>query len=375
MSEPEPCIVCDNGSGMVKAGFCGEDSPRCVFSSIIGKPRHTMAMLGMGQKEYYVGDEAQAKRGILSLSYPIAHGIVTNWEEMEAIWRHTFDNELRVDVSTRPVMLTEAPMNPKINREKMTTLMFEDFNVPAMYVAIQAVLSLYASGRTTGIVCDSGDGVTHTVPIFEGYSMPHAIGRLDVAGRDLTQYLARILQEGGVKLTNSAEMEIVRDIKEKLCYIAQDFDAELAAASSSSAIDKEFTLPDGNSITVGSERFRAPEVLFDPSLVGLEAKGIHHLVHDTINKCDIDVRRELYNNIVLSGGTSMFEGIQTRLNAEVSTLSGTGIKVRVVAPPERKYLVWIGGSILSSLSTFQSMWITREEYLETGPNIVHRKCF
>ncbi|KAJ9505566.1 hypothetical protein QJQ45_009754, partial [Haematococcus lacustris] len=363
------------GSGMVKAGFCGEDSPRCVFSSIIGKPRHTMAMLGMGQKEYYVGDEAQAKRGILSLSYPIAHGIVTNWEEMEAIWRHTFDNELRVDVSTRPVMLTEAPMNPKINREKMTTLMFEDFNVPAMYVAIQAVLSLYASGRTTGIVCDSGDGVTHTVPIFEGYSMPHAIGRLDVAGRDLTQYLARILQEGGVKLTNSAEMEIVRDIKEKLCYIAQDFDAELAAASSSSAIDKEFTLPDGNSITVGSERFRAPEVLFDPSLVGLEAKGIHHLVHDTINKCDIDVRRELYNNIVLSGGTSMFEGIQTRLNAEVSTLSGTGIKVRVVAPPERKYLVWIGGSILSSLSTFQSMWITREEYLETGPNIVHRKCF
>ncbi|GFH06670.1 uncharacterized protein HaLaN_01339 [Haematococcus lacustris] len=268
---------------------------------------------------------------------------------MEAIWRHTFDNELRVDVSTRPVMLTEAPMNPKINREKMTTLMFEDFNVPAMYVAIQAVLSLYASGRTTGIVCDSGDGVTHTVPIFEGYSMPHAIGRLDVAGRDLTQYLARILQEGGVKLTNSAEMEIVRDIKEKLCYIAQDFDAELAAASSSSAIDKD--------------------------LVGLEAKGIHHLVHDTINKCDIDVRRELYNNIVLSGGTSMFEGIQTRLNAEVSTLSGTGIKVRVVAPPERKYLVWIGGSILSSLSTFQSMWITREEYLETGPNIVHRKCF
>ncbi|KAL6765146.1 actin family [Haematococcus lacustris] len=252
----------------------------------------------------------------------------------------------------------------------MTTLMFEDYTAPAMHVAIQAVLSLYASGRTTGIVCDSGDGVTHTVPIFEGYSMPHAIGRLDVAGRDLTQYLARILQEGGVKLTNSAEMEIVRDIKEKLCYIAQDFDAELAAASSSSAIDKEFTLPDGNNI-IG---LRALQVLFDPSLVGLEAKGIHHLVHDAINKCDIDVRRELYNNIVLSGGTSMFEGIQTRLNAEVSILSGTGIKVRVVAPPERKYLVWIGGSILSSLSTFQSMWITREEYLETGHNIVHREC-
>lgn len=375
MADTESCVVCDNGSGMVKAGFSGEDAPRTVFSSIIGKPRHTMAMLGMGQKEFYVGDEAQSRRGILSISYPIAHGIVTNWEEMEAIWRHTFDNELRVDVSTRPVMLTEAPMNPKVNREKMTTLMFEDFNVPAMYVGIQAVLSLYASGRTTGIVCDSGDGVTHTVPIFEGYSMPHAISRLDIAGRDLTQYLARILQESGTKLVNTAELEIVRDIKEKLCYIAQDFQGELTAASTSSACDKEYQLPDGNSITIGSERFRAPEVLFDPSLVGQEARGIHYLVHDTINKCDIDVRRELYNNIVLSGGTSMFEGISSRLFNEVTALGGTAVKVRVVAPPERKFLVWIGGSILSSLSTFQSMWITREEYLETGPNIVHRKCF
>mmetsp|Transcript_21925 Transcript_21925/g.37487 ORF Transcript_21925/g.37487 Transcript_21925/m.37487 type:complete len:377 (-) Transcript_21925:673-1803(-) len=371
----EPCVVCDNGSGMVKAGFSGEDAPRSVFSSIIGRPRHTMAMLGMGQKEFYVGDEAQAKRGILSLSYPIAHGIITDWDQMEAIWRHTFDNELRVDVSSRPVMLTEAPMNPKVNREKMTSLMFEEFNVPAMYVAIQAVLSLYASGRTTGIVCDSGDGVTHTVPIFEGYSMPHAIARLDIAGRDLTTYLGRILQESGVKLTNTAELEIVRDIKEKLCYVAQDFPAELAAATSSSAVDKEYQLPDGATITVGSERFRGPEVLFDPTLVGLEAKGIHHLVHNCINKCDIDVRRELYNNIVLSGGTSMFEGLQTRLFNEVTTLGGTTVKVRVVAPPERKYLVWIGGSILSSLTTFQSMWITKEEYLETGPNIVHRKCF
>eukprot|EP00798_Chlamydomonas_sp_ICE-L_P017640 gene17639-23983_t len=332
MADDNTCIVCDNGSGMVKAGFAGEDAPRSVYSSIIGKPRHAMAMLGMGQKEMYVGDEAQAKRGILSLSYPIAHGIVTNWEDMTAIWRHTFDNELRVD----------------------------------------AVLSLYASGRTTGVVMDSGDGVTHTVPIFEGYSMPHAIQRLDIAGRDLTEYMARTLQERGVKLTNSAELEIVRDVKEKLAYVAQDFQSELDAASSSSALDKVYELPDGNQITVGSERFRCPEVLFDPSMVGQESKGIHHLVFETIQKCDIDVRRELYNNVVLSGGTSMFEGIQGRLFKEVSAMAGPSVKVRVVAPPERKYSVWIGGSILSSLSTFASMWVTREEYDEHGPNIVHR---
>merc|ERR1719354_712835 len=292
----------------------------------------------MGQKDAYAGDEAQAKRGILSLKYPMEHGIVTNWDDMEKIWHHTFYNELRVAPEENSILLTEAPLNPKANREKMCQIMFETFNSPAMYISIQAVLSLYASGRTTGIVLDSGDGVSHTVPIYEGYCLPHAVLRLDLAGRD---------------------------VKEKLCYCALDFNEEMAKADASSDMEKQYELPDGNVITIGNERFRCPEVLFQPNVIGMESAGIHRLAFDSIMKCDVDIRRDLYKNIVMSGGTTMFTGIPERLEKEMKAPESQNMDIKVIAPPERKYSVWIGGSILASLSTFEEMWVTKEEYDES----------
>jgi actin, other eukaryote len=234
-------------------------------------------MVGTGQKDEYVGDAAMARRGVLLIKYPLEHGIVTNWDDMEKIWNHAFITELRVDPQEHPVLLTEAPLNPKANRERMTQIMFENFGIPAFYVAIQAVLSLYSSGRTTGIVIDSGDGVTHTVPIYEGFSLPHAVLRIDLAGRDLTEWLAKLLMERGHSFTTSAEMEIVRDIKQQLCYVAENYDKELEESDSNASLVKEYELPDGQVITVGHERFTCPEALFRPTLIGSEATGMQYV--------------------------------------------------------------------------------------------------
>jgi actin beta/gamma 1 len=366
-------VVIDNGSGNIKAGVAGDDAPRSVFPSVVAYPKYEETMVGMGHKESLVGDEAQGMRGVMKLNYPIDHGIVNNWDDMEKIWQHTFTSELRVSPEEHPVMLTEAPANPKANREKMTQIMFETFNVPKLYISIQAVLSLYASGRTTGLVVDSGDGVTHTVPIYEGYALPHAVQRLDLAGRDLTEWMMKLLMErGDFRPTTTAEREITRDIKEKLSYVALDFEVE--KARDVTEIEKTYQLPDGNVITIGNERFRCPEALFQPKFIGLEQQGIHDAAYKTIQECDLDIRKDLYENVVISGGTTMFEGLSDRLQKEIQAKAPSTITVEVEASEERKYSVWVGGSILSSLSTFQNMWITRDEYDEAGPAIVHKKC-
>lgn len=374
MSE-NPAVVIDVGSGLCKAGFAGEDAPISVFPSIIGRPKNPQMMLGVKRQEYFVGDAAQQMRGVLTLQYPVENGVIKNWDDIERIWNHTFYNELRVRPEDQACLLTEAPRNPRSNRERMCEVMFEKFNVPGLYIAIQAIMSLYSSGKTTGAVLDIGDGATHMVPIYDGHGLDHLIVRLNLAGRDINEYLKNLLLKRGYSLVSSAELEVVRDIKERLCYVAMDVDEELAKARTDPSIERQYEMPDGQFIQISTERFQSPEVLFTPELLGREISGIHDVAYRVIEGCEIDLRRSMYKSIVLSGGSTMFEGLIPRLEMEIGRQVPRSVKVKVIGSPSRQYAAWIGASILGSLNAFQDMIVTKEEYEEMGPSIVHRKCF
>lgn len=362
-------VVIDNGSGTIKAGFAGQDHPKCFFPSFVGRPKHIKVMAGALEGDVFIGRKAQEFRGLLKIKYPMEHGIVTDWDDMERIWNWVYTEELGTLSEEHPVLLTEAPLNPRSNRETAAQIFFETFNVPALFCSVQAVLSLYSSGRTTGIVLDSGDGVTHAVPVFEGFSMPHAIRRIDIAGRDVTDHLQLLLRKSGHHLHTTAEREVVRTIKEKCCYVALNPAKEEKDTQSRS---EDLKLPDGKVIQLGSERFRAPEILFNPELIGQEYAGVHQVVVDSINRVDLDLRKSLFSNIVLSGGSTLCRSFGDRLLNEVKKLALKDVKIRIYAPPERKYSTWIGGSILAGLNTFKKMWVSAEEYQE-DPDIIHKK--
>ncbi|CAC5424413.1 ACTB_G1 [Mytilus coruscus] len=369
-------VVVDNGSWFCKAGFAGDDNPKSVFPAVVGKPRQVGVAAGMDPNSVYIGIEARRKQGLLSVKYPTEFGLITNWDYIEHIFHHTFYDELGISTEEHPILLTEAQLNPKYNREKITMMIFETFNFPAMYVKAKGVLSLYSSGCITGVALDIGENISYSLPAYDGYALRHAVIKSELAGRDLTDCLHRSLNDRGYSFSSVADREIIRYIKENLCYVASDFKKEMEKFSTKvSSLEKKFELPDGQVVNIGSERIRCLEPLFQPSIAGIESPGLHETLNYSILKCDEDLRKDLYGNIVLCGETSRTPGIIERMQSEITNLAPLIRNIKVKTPPDIKNSAWVGGSILASLPTFQQMCITKEEYDEIGPTIVHKKCF
>jgi len=321
----------------------------------------------------------------LETSYPVENGIVKDWAGMKHLYDYTFFERMKIDPKNHKILLTEPPLNPRENQAKMLGSMFEMYNFQAAKVNIQAMLVLYAQGLLTGVVVDSGDGVTHVVPVWEGICPPTLIKRLNVAGRHITRHLIKLLQVRGYAFNRSADFETVRQIKEKLCYVGYDLEVEKRLALETTTLNTTYTLPDGRVIKLSSERYEAPEVLFNPHLIDEEKPGMQHLLFNMIQEADIDLRPSFYQHIVLSGGSTMYAGLPSRLEKEMKELylekvlkgNKAGLakfKLRIEDPPRRKHMVFLGGSVLADIMKDRpEFWISQKEWKEQGERIIGKK--
>uniref|UniRef100_A0A8C8VJI7 Actin n=1 Tax=Pelusios castaneus TaxID=367368 RepID=A0A8C8VJI7_9SAUR len=362
-------VVIDTGTGYTKSGLAGDEKPHSVVPSCVGVPK----IRTKDSPLYYIGKSIPSQSTEVSMNMVMTHGVVTDWDALEMLWHHIFYTELDVCPKELAVLVTDAPLSPTTNREKMAELLFENFEVPAMLVAHQSLLSVYSYGRTNGLVIGSGYGTSYTVPVHDGYILPHATYRLDVAGSALTHYLAKLMGECGNPFQEE-ELELVCAIKEKCCYIPKDFQAELTGDEKKYLMD--YTLPDKQVISIGSERFRCPEALFNPSVLGFPEVGIHVHAMNSIRKCKPERQAELLANVLLAGGTTMLRGFSERVRKELLQMEAVGKgQVGILASPHRSFSAWLGGSIVASLNAFQNVWISRPSYNERGPFVVHRHCF
>eukprot|EP01083_Nonionella_stella_P262076 891577_1 len=365
---PTTCVIIKNGSNTMKVGLSGNQKPQSIFPTVVGRWRHSSNIAWKPKRMPSVGHEALRARALFTLARPITQGIITGFDDMKYnIWDAVFKDELKINTDEYcEVLLTEKPLNTKQNREKMVEIMFEQFNVNAVCIAIDSVLSLYALGKTTGVVLHCGSDICHTVPVYEGHCVTHAVGKMNIGGTMISEHFCRLLAECGYSFTTTAEKSIVRQMKEELCYVALDFDVEMEKPETSSEMEKQYELPDGQVIWFGNPCFRTPELLF--TLDG----GVHRCLDASIKKCDDAFGNDLYGNIVLSGGSTCFRGMKQRVEKEMKKF--TSCKVDVIDPPDKSLLPWIGGSVLSRSTAFRDMLITRDLYSEYGAQIVHKKC-
>ncbi|MFX1251898.1 MAG: actin, cytoplasmic 2 [Promethearchaeota archaeon] len=368
-------VVIDNGSGFSKIGLAGTDQPLSVFPTLIGYPNPAtfISTFKSVPKEYYIGKEAVNLYDDLRIITPLECGRITDWDALEKIWHHTFYNDLQINPSEHPVLLTESyPSILHHERERIAEIMFEIFGVPGLYRVNQEVLALYGTGQATGLVVGMGDGNTNIVPINEGFVHRPTTRIINVTGQDITNYLGHLLSKKGYNFSEPAEYRILREIKEQFCYLTLDPEKRRRLMEKNSGMERVYPLQSGEPLLIGSECFLAPEVLFNPTLIGRDDPPLHEAIHSAIQSCDIDMRQELYSNIILVGGSSLIPGLKERLHLELQRHIPAGYELRVVTPPERQYIAWIGGSILGSLNNFVRLMVQRREYQEQGPSVIRR---
>lgn len=359
-------IIIDNGAGSIKAGFSGDENPRLTVRTVIGETANELE----DGPNFLIGDKAIKSVEYKNLTFPIRNGYVNDWDALEFIWESIFTEEFKIDPSEHVVLLTEAALIPKNQREKMAQIMFEKFHFSGIVFELQVVLSLSYIGKMTGIVCDSGETMTQIVPILDAYPLSASINSFYIGGNDVTNYLATLLKTQYPQLDNKIHREAIREMKEKSCYIALDLEQEAKIIQKA-----DYTLPDGTSISFTEPRVKATEVLFSPELVDKEAKGFHSQIFDSITKTGFKVGPDMYENIILSGGNTLFPGIKERLTKELmkSMTDKMKQKLRILDVPQRGMLPFKGASIFSSVSAFESKIVHIKDFKEVGNKATHRR--
>ncbi|XVF19217.1 hypothetical protein REPUB_Repub11eG0090700 [Reevesia pubescens] len=429
-------IVIDLGSHTCKAGYAGEDAPKAVFPSVVGSidqmdadddnnenndPKTNNNNVDpnkpKGKRRLYIGSQALGfRRDHMEVLSPLKDGVVVDWDIVDSIWDHAFKECLLIDPKEHPMLLAEPSSNTQQQRERTAELMFEKYKVPALFLAKNAVLTSFASGRATSVVVDSGGGSTTVAPVHDGYVLQKAVSSSPIGGEFLTDCLMKSLESKGIVIkprysfkrkeiqpgvfqtvdidfpntTESyklySQRVIASDIKECVCR-APDTPYDESAYSNIPMTPYE--LPDGQTIEIGADRFKIPDVLFNPPLaqtipgmdnfaeISPSVRGLPQMVIESINRCDVDIRKELFGSILLAGGTASMQQLKERLEKDLLEESPQAARVKVLASgnaTERRFSVWIGGSILASLGSFQQMWFSKSEYEEHGASYIQRKC-
>lgn len=379
MSRKTP-VVLDLGTGFLKTGLSSSQIPDFVLPNTVGRPilRSDESFSRAKLKDQMICDEINDVRQYLDLTLPVEHGVVKNWADEELVLDYIWKSKLKINCSEHPILVTEAPLNPLENRKKMMEIFFEKYNFPAIQISPQAILVLYAQGLVTGVVVDSGDGVTHIMPICENFLLPHLVGRMNIAGRDITEHMVKLLTLRGYTFHKTSDFDVVREIKENMCFISADIEMDRRIAKETTSYVVPYTLPDGRVIKVSGERFEAPEVLFQPFQIGHETVGLSELIFKTIMKADINLRKQFFQTIVVSGGTTMFPGLSTRIENDLKNLVLKEVlkndrkqlktyKIKVEDPPNRRYLVYLGATVLANLTAEKSnSWISKDEFKKLG---------